>query len=549
MSDYQTWKQNTLGNHYDIDNSGDYDCVDVPKVRAVDLYGDWVNTIGYGNAKDLFNGASDHYFEKIPNDPNNPNQLPTQGDILVFSPTPYPGYTNTYNNPYGHTGVLDSCDTTGYTLISQSSGTGWPAQLKYNTWRYRHCIGWLRPKDLTPPPPAPEPFTLTDIPEKHVTINRPTHRWNMGYSDLQQMKDNPVESLGIGAGPYTVSVLCHQNGTGYDYYLENRNNLGGFNIYDCSDYVAPYSEPVPEPPAPKVWPSAPANAGSTTPYEVVKLIDGYETSNKAINHIQPPWKPVGAGQYYIFNTRSLDSQPNVPAAINVTQIIGQPGIWINVEDNVPDLPPEPEVIPEPPKPDFGLGGWTPPVAPPPLPTPTPEVFVKKVVINPNWRSSYQTFKDATGHDEERLYIALKDFDMVDQESTNRTAPVKKFDHIWMCGTFIGPDDELYGMPSASRKDKAGNNRYWYYGCPMDRDHVQTEQEVYNTNTTPREREVIKVIQDVRILTNKEKNRQHQLQMKDFLTITPKEIETFVGKAIDFFSGKAKRKTVTINKDK
>jgi len=403
---------------------------------------------------------------------------------------------------------------------------------------------------LTAPAPQQQPpFTLTDITPKQITINRPTNRWNMGYQDLQQMKDNPVEALHQGAGPFTVTIHCKQRDTGYEYYLQDRFNLGGFNIYDCSDYIAPVStEPVVEPEKPKQWPTPPATASDTTPYTVVKLIDGYETSNKAANRIQPAKAPVGAGYYTVFNKRYADSDPSRLVAINVTQKLGQPGYWINPEDNVPDVIPEPTPPPEPAKPvisDWPSGGPR-DALPVPAPEPLPEHPVN-IVVRPNWRSSYTTFKDVDGYDEERLYVAEKDFAMVDQESTNRTAPVKKNDHIWLAGTFIGPDDKLYGMPSASRKDKLGNARYWYYGCPLARDHVRTEQEVYNTTTTRKEREVIKIIQDVRVLNNKERNRQHAMRVADLLTITPKEIETFVGRAIDFFSGNTKRKTVTINK--
>ena len=549
MSDYQTWKQNTLGNHYDVDNSGDYDCVDIPKLRAVDLYGDWVRTIGYGNAKDLYNGASDTYFEKIANDPANPDQLPIQGDIIVFSETPYPGYTNQYSNPYGHTGVVDSCDSNGYTIISQSSGTGNPAQLHTSGWHFRHCIGWLRPKDLTPPPaPAPDPYTLTDIAPKQITINRPTHRWNMGYSDLQQMKDNPVESLATGAGPYTVTVACHQNGSNYDYLLENRNNLGGFNIYDCADYVVPYTEPVELPPAPKVWPSAPITAGSTVQYEVVKLLDGYETSTKAINRIQPPFKPVGAGRYYVFNMRSLDTDPNTAAAINVSEVLGQPGVWINVADNLPEVIPEPVVVVAPPVLPPPISDWSyKPLTPVemPVPTPTPELTSKGTVVLPNWRSTYKPFTDQAGSPQPVWYIAQRDFVISDLSTTRPSAPVKEEQRILIAGQFVGPDDLIYGRPQEALYDKAGNVRFWWYGCPMDRDHVLTEKEsnrLYDTSITKVEKQALKVIHDIEAIDHKQARqiRQNSLKLEDQIYHNFAKGTNLVTKFMDIINNRSKR---------
>ena len=549
MADYQAWRQQTVdpGVGIDIDNSGDFDCVDVSKSWAVFNYGNWIDTIGYGNAKDLYNGASDHYFEKIPNNPDDPNQLPLQGDILMFSETPYPGYTNQYNNPYGHTGVLDSCDATGYTLISQSSGTGQPPQPHYATWHFRHCIGWLRPRDLTPAPPAPDPYTLTDIPAMRVIINKQTSRWNMGYSDLDQMKANPVEALGQAAGPYSVSVLCHQNGSGYDYYLENRNNLGGFNVFDCAPYVEPIVLPADIPAPPKVWPSAPIGSPSTAPYDVVKLIDGYESSNKAANRIAPAIAPVGAGQYYVFNKRFADGDPNKVVAINVTQVLGQPGYWINPGDNVSDATPEP--VPAPPVEVPPLTDWSyhPNPVEVPVPTTTPELTPKGTVLNPNWRSSYRPFKTAGGMNYTIDYEAMQDFIMHDQETAHKDVPVTSGQRIVMAGQFVGPDDVLYGMPLESRYDAVGNLRYWFYGCPLDKSIVMKESELYDiTPLTKLEKFAQAQIHDIEARQHKADLEarnviaRNNLRISDNVIQTVVQVETFGRKFMDFFTGHRKK---------
>jgi len=129
----------------DIDGSGDFDCVDIPKAYAEYLFPgvSWVTTIGYGNAKDLH--PNPVYFTKVANDVNNPNQLPPVGAIMVFDYTPKPGYTNQFDNPDGHTGTCHSADSSGYTLLQQASGTGKKPWLEYHNWKYRPCLAWYIP--------------------------------------------------------------------------------------------------------------------------------------------------------------------------------------------------------------------------------------------------------------------------------------------------------------------------------------------------------------------------------------------------------------------
>ena len=159
---YDTWKASVVGKRIDIDNSGDFDCVDIPKSWAVYLFGNWTTTLGYGNAKDIYANANPKYWQKIPNDKTNASQLPQQGDVMVFGPTPASGYTNQTQNPYGHTGVVDSATSSGYTIIQQASGTNAAASARYWAWKYRPCIGWLRPiAQVTAPPAQGEDMAMT----------------------------------------------------------------------------------------------------------------------------------------------------------------------------------------------------------------------------------------------------------------------------------------------------------------------------------------------------------------------------------------------------
>lgn len=142
---YDTWKTKVMsGPPIDIDHSGDADCVDVPKSWAIDCFPNvrWQDSIGYGNAKDLYFGSSPKYFQKIP---YAKGLIPKQGDIIVFDATPASGYTNQYINPDGHTGIVDAANSSTYTLIQQESGTGEKPHLATWAWNYRPPLAFLRP--------------------------------------------------------------------------------------------------------------------------------------------------------------------------------------------------------------------------------------------------------------------------------------------------------------------------------------------------------------------------------------------------------------------
>jgi hypothetical protein len=156
---YATFKSGVLGRVI-----GDGQCVSLvvnnaqAYVEAIWPGVSWPTIIGpVVGAKDMFATASPAYFDKISNDVNNASQVPVQGDIMIFSQTPYAGYTNTYNNPYGHTGICESADSSGYSLLQQNSPyAGAPAQVNRYAWKFRHCVGWLRPKgQVVSNPPAP----------------------------------------------------------------------------------------------------------------------------------------------------------------------------------------------------------------------------------------------------------------------------------------------------------------------------------------------------------------------------------------------------------
>jgi hypothetical protein len=150
MISFSSWEVSVLGvKPLDIDDSGDFDCVDVPKSFAQYLWPNvsWQTSVGYGDAKEMFANASDLYWQKIANTGGaTPNIDIKQGDVCVYGPTPTPGYTNQYSNPYGHVGVVDSLYAGGVVLIQQESGSGRAPFFHNRDFTFAPLIGVLRPK-------------------------------------------------------------------------------------------------------------------------------------------------------------------------------------------------------------------------------------------------------------------------------------------------------------------------------------------------------------------------------------------------------------------
>lgn len=198
MSVYQDWKSRVLGH-----SIGNGECVALvvnnPQAYIEALYPGvpWTQIIpplaAPNDGAKFMAGKGNQYLQWIPNDHNNPNQVPVQGDVGVFDGTPAPGYTNQYNNPAGHTGVFDSASPAGYWLTNQQVGT--LAATNFWPWKFRPCIGWYHPVSpgTTPPPnPAPAP---APVPGGRTIFLPPTtgpwHLYNVGGPY------NPPQAKGI----------------------------------------------------------------------------------------------------------------------------------------------------------------------------------------------------------------------------------------------------------------------------------------------------------------------------------------------------------------
>lgn len=179
---YNSFKASVLGRKI-----GDGECVSLivnnPSAYVETLYPgvSWPNIMApVGSAKQLA-GKGNSYLEWIPNNHGDPNQVPLQGDIAIFDATPQAGYSNTYSNPAGHCGVIDSASNNGIALLQQNAPAfGQAVNVTSYSWKFRPCLGWYRP--LTPgttPPPAPAPPVTTG---KTVFLPPTTGPWHL-YND------------------------------------------------------------------------------------------------------------------------------------------------------------------------------------------------------------------------------------------------------------------------------------------------------------------------------------------------------------------------------
>ena len=92
-------------------------------------------------------------YDKIANNPNDPNQLPQKGDIIIWN-------TNLPNSGgAGHIAVVVSTHAGGFVSFDSNWG-GKYAHLVTHNWSY--VLGWLHPKG-TPQPQGEEMITQDDI--------------------------------------------------------------------------------------------------------------------------------------------------------------------------------------------------------------------------------------------------------------------------------------------------------------------------------------------------------------------------------------------------
>lgn len=377
-------------------------------------------------------------YDWVQNNPNDPNQLPPRGAIIIWP------------LPNEHIAFFDH-NLDNHQFMSYGQNSGGPL-MHFQPHSWNNVAGWYVLKQAAPVVEA-HPYTIETIPPKQVIINKLTHQWGLNYDNFTAIANNPVRPV-VPGEVITVQAILHHN-VGQSYYLPDASNPTGYNIVDCDDYVAPVvlaPAPLPPEPTPYVPPAAPEKIPtSTEPYPIVTPIPGYRNANAAANNVGPASLTVVPGDdYMVFNRVQKDGKD---IAVNVTKVQGKSYAWINPNDNVPPPPPPPEFTPT---------NWDAPVTKPvPVTIPALPSIAKPAVSTDSAekiRASYRAFYPGKNWPVD--YKTSQDIVVYDQLHFGKEKHIAKGKIVAIYGSFV-VNGQTYLRPSLP----SDTQMYYMYGIP------------------------------------------------------------------------------------
>lgn len=148
---------------------------------------------------DYFLAPLPQYFNRIENNPNNPNQVPLTGDLIIFR-----------NSLGGHVAVVLKAivGQPTLTVFHQNSPVG--AAPQTGTLTYDDCIGWLAPKNRPKfdkeSAPISEPVLATpSMPStEFYTIREGNTFW--GLEEVWDLPHGTLQSLNAGQDPRKLRI-------------------------------------------------------------------------------------------------------------------------------------------------------------------------------------------------------------------------------------------------------------------------------------------------------------------------------------------------------
>jgi hypothetical protein len=378
-------------------------------------------------------------YDWIANNPNDSNQLPNQGDIVIW------GGNLPYTNGAGHIAFYDH-NLTGHQFMSFGQNSGGPsAHFQSHSWDY--VVGWYHFRQTPPALVIINPITSYESISPviaMVTNKQPTVWWGLNNTTTDFNSFYPAAKLDFGTQFEVAGYAHHINGQTYAMSPTDFNRAiqgdfstnNGVNVNDLS--TIPVVAPVYTPPqAPVTVPLA------TKPYSVIVTIKAYPSDTDAKNDTNAS-TTVAPGEYLIYKT--ADS-----GMLYIGKTQGEVKYWINPAEN---HEPVIEVV-KPNVPAIVLGGWDTPkpkpvVAPSPAPAPVakPSIFTTS---KQELADSYQPFHDKNG-EVFVCYRFLVDYVLQDLTGGPKIYKFKAGDKLDMAGTVISHNGGDFLRPANNLKN-------------------------------------------------------------------------------------------------
>ena len=378
--------------------------------QSVQLIALWCRCIGlpfqWTNAYNWWDDADENFTEhwsKI-NRPQSSDQLPSPGDIIVFSGS-LPG-----SEGYGHLSIFVENNETDWIGFDSNWG-GKSAHLQSHNWAY--VVGWFSPVNKSvleaeiptsiALPTASDPYDTQPIEPQIVVIkNEAAALYNLNDVSWDSFNSNVISRATAGQ-EITVTALAKHR-LGGTFLMPDVDISQGYDINDCRGYIIGHPEPVPEDEHLEISPvgniAPPLKAPSTTDtIQVRDPIIKYRTMSDAALHNDGVGQ-LSSGKYYVYK--------HLNDMMNVTSTIGQAGYWINPRDLQP----------------------------------------KKLV---DWHK-LESFSKA------RYFTAVMDAPVIDLDGNGKELGIKEEQPILIIGFFRGPDGRVYAAPDVTYN---GEDRKWY----------------------------------------------------------------------------------------
>lgn len=349
----------------------------------------------------------------------------------VFQPgKPYPkGTILMWNSP--HIAIVLSSDGSNNAEVFEQNADpdGAPCHSisRAVTNGFHTCTYALIPiVEAEAPTPPPIPFTVTPaIDPRPLVIIRETSRWRLTYSNITDMANNPVGPAHTGDRFTATSLVSHIDG--HYYFREDGSDDTGWEVNDCTDYIAPAPAPViPVPVVPGLVTAAPAtSAPNLLDTYVMKVpLNGYSSPAKALSSTPPVLTTFKQGTYFVYS--------RLNGMMNLTQVAGTSGAWINPTLNV---------------------------APPPKPVApvAPSVVKPAASVDNSWKTMVPLRDDRKAVQ----YKFQSNYSITDLGEQRSPIAAHRGDPIFIYGTFIKDNVEYY----RPRLEADVTFQYWF-GIPV-----------------------------------------------------------------------------------